>query len=52
MAPSGYGVRDTLVLLTVSVGVLLIVLFIVSNQTVYAVLIFAGHHNSTCNFGS
>ncbi len=42
MAPSGYGVRDTLVLLTVSVGVLLIVLFIVSNQTVYAVLISVG----------
>ncbi|MCW4016630.1 MAG: hypothetical protein NWF06_09700 [Candidatus Bathyarchaeota archaeon] len=42
MVSSGYGIRDTLVLLTVSVGVLLIVLFIASNQAVYAVLVFAG----------
>ena len=42
MAPSGYAVRDTLVLLTASVAVLLIVLFIASNQGVYAILIFKG----------
>jgi hypothetical protein len=42
MAPSGYSVRDTLVLLTISVGVLLIVLFIASNQAVYAVLVSVG----------
>jgi hypothetical protein len=37
---SGYGILDMLVLLTFSVGVLLIVLFIASNQAVYAVLVF------------
>jgi DNA-directed RNA polymerase subunit RPC12/RpoP len=42
MAPSGYAIRDTLVLLTASVAVLLIVLFIASNQAVYAILIFNG----------
>ena len=42
MAPSGYAVRDTLVLLTASAAVLLIVLFIASNQEVYAILIFNG----------
>ncbi|PVX23341.1 MAG: hypothetical protein CW691_10900 [Candidatus Bathyarchaeum sp.] len=42
MNPSGYTVRDTLVALTVATGILLILLFIATNQIVYAILILVG----------
>ena len=38
----GYMVRDSLLILTVAVGVFIILLFIVTNQTVFAILILVG----------
>lgn len=42
MGSSGYTVRDTLLLLTVATAAFLTVLFIVTNQPIYSVLILVG----------
>lgn len=42
MGDSAYKIRDTLVSLTISAAILFIVLFILTNQTTFAVLILSG----------